>query len=402
LPSSSCSCTLKRERLAAVPLNVMKPARPEPDPTPARPEIRIVPPATSLSALARSKRPLEEEPEPAPPAPERTYKVGGLGRYAVIGGGMALVLAGLFSLAKQNVETPRGDVLHAAPGVKHTPDGKQVRWRKQATTIHIDASVDRIGPRARDAIREAFGAWVESDAHLPQLTFDTAQGTSSEAKPDGKNTVVFAPITLKGHERDLAITLTYSDERTGDILESDIIINENFPFDLLDREPSVRSEASASPQGSGQEDASASGTTGDSSEPSSDAISTEVQVNTAVQTERRSSCVAQQVESSCGRDVYDVTNVVTHEVGHFFGLGEDMTDTSSTMYVCTNRCETHKRKLTATDSSVLAALYPEAIGGADRASVAGCAARFAPAGSPGTGALAALLAGLLIAARRRR
>lgn len=353
----------------------------------------MLPPATSLSALAQSKGPGDSAVSPA----GAVHRTRGLGRIAALGAGLSFLLVAGFAGSHAKVQTPHADVLHAAPGVKQTPDGKQVRWRKKSTTVYIDASVDQLGPGVRHAIQGAFGTWLETGASLPRLTFDSATGLVTQPKPDGKNSVVFAPITLPGHERDLAITLTYSDEKTGDILESDIVINRNFPFEVFESTDQTERRADGH-RGNSLQDGDDDSDDKDSDDETADSV----RVSTAVQTERRSSCVAQQVQSSCGREVYDVANVMTHEVGHFFGLGEDMSDTSATMYVCTNRCETHKRELATADAGVLTALYLDPIPELDQSTAAGCnAARIAPRGASGIAGISALLAALVLRSRRR-
>lgn len=378
--------------------------RPAPDPAPNALSVPRLPPVTtSLSALARSENPARSDSAPQGSSAARPRaSARRLAGYVALGAGLALVGTATLSLV---VSEPEQVVLHGAPAVKRTPKGNEVRWRKKATTVYIDASVDQLGPGARDAIRNAFGTWLQTEAKLPALTFASTSGVRLEAKPDGKNSVIFAPITVKGHERDLAITLTYSDEKTGDIIESDIVINANYPYELLE------DSESGPPRVDGRhDDEDEDAPEDDDGDHDHGAVELDADgearphVNTAVRSERRSSCVAQQVQATCGRDVYDLENVMTHEVGHFFGLGEDVNDTAATMYVCTNRCETHKRKLTSADASVLTALYaggfPDDVVSEARAGCVG--ARFAPAGSPSFAVVAAAVGALLFAARRRR
>jgi len=328
-----------------------------------------------------------------------------MARYLALGVGAALLtLGGAFVLGDST--DPRATILHGAPGMRHTPNGAKVRWRTPETTLYIDSSVERLGPKAPEAIRNAFGTWLETNARLPRLTFGTAHGTQAGMKPDGKNTVVLAPITVKGHERDLAITLTYSDDETGNVVEADIVINSNYPFDLLesttksergddDNEP--RSALEAKANGAGERTRGEPGTD-DPESPDDDAIAN---VSSTIRAEQNSSCVA-HVQPPCGRDVYDLENVLAHEAGHFFALGEDMTDTSATMYACTNRCEIHKRVLTDADEAALAVLYAEEPGEAGDP-VAGCGgARLALRGTPAGAGVVVVLTALLLTTRRRR
>lgn len=54
---------------------------------------------------------------------------------------------------------------------------------------------------------------------------------------------------------------------------------------------------------------------------------------------------------------YDLQNVLTHELGHWFGLGEEYVDTESTMYAYVNPGETKKRDLTLDDATAVQLAY---------------------------------------------
>jgi hypothetical protein len=73
---------------------------------------------------------------------------------------------------------------------------------------------------------------------------------------------------------------------------------------------------------------------------------------------------------------YDLQNVLTHELGHLLGLGEDMTDVDATMYAFSQPGETGKRDLEVVDKDSIAALYDEEFdaelqGGCGGAAIAG-------------------------------
>jgi hypothetical protein len=80
---------------------------------------------------------------------------------------------------------------------------------------------------------------------------------------------------------------------------------------------------------------------------------------------------------------YDLESVVAHEVGHFFGLGEDMADAEATMYFRTSRCDLGKRVIGPADAAELAVLYAELPDESAERAQAGTA-RGCSAGPPGS------------------
>ena len=70
----------------------------------------------------------------------------------------------------------------------------------------------------------------------------------------------------------------------------------------------------------------------------------------------QSSCSGTIDPSSCDGH-YDLENVITHEIGHFHGLGEDYDDNQASMFSCTSACESHKRSLNDSDISAINQLY---------------------------------------------
>lgn len=272
---------------------------------------------------------------------------------------LAAVLTGTSALAAWHFARPPKAQRHQAPAVyvngapkeKVSSHGMPQRWGAGGVTVKIDASVEALGPGAVAAVQSGFGAWIASDATLPSVTFDTTSGLEPKLKPDGVNAVIYAPIEIPGHKHDLALTITFVDEATGRIAESDVIINASKKYAVL---PS-----------------------------------------------------AEGCESK-----YDVQSVLAHEAGHFFGLGEDDEDQSTTMFYKTSSCDLAKRDLEVPDRSVMAQLYlqpvpagggsPEAnVGSEDKAggcSVATLAGRGSEGGLGVTGVALAALLGL----RRRR
>ncbi len=222
-----------------------------------------------------------------------------------------LGLAGAASVSHFRARpAPVFQIVSGNPALKKGSDGDSVRWHTHKNKIYFDASLDKAGEHGRDAVQLAFGTWLGSGANVPQLEFDTTKNASFGQKPNGKSEVMYGPITLAGHENDLALTVTFSDPKTGAVVESDMIFNSKHPFGTL---PYM-------------------------------ATNGEKGVSTEMTPE-----VCQQK--------YDLQSVATHEAGHFFGLGEDFDLKPATMYYTTGRCETNKRVLQNTDESTMTALY---------------------------------------------
>ncbi len=157
-------------------------------------------------------------------------------------------------------------------------------------------------PGAADEIEAAMSTWYADVVGIPHVEF--VRGTTRAANErDGASTILAAPITVAGHEHDLAITTTYAADDTGDILEADVVFNTQYAY-----------------------------------------------------------AVMPQPTSTCAH-VFDVGAVATHESGHFFGLGEDYDDDGATMYLHTEACDAHKRVLTDDDTAAISALYkpPDAL-----------------------------------------
>jgi hypothetical protein len=193
--------------------------------------------------------------------------------------------------------------------------GKELRWHKGEVKVWVDDSVEKLGAQARDAVELGYVAWSGTGATVPEVRFDRVSGVQAPSR-DGKNTVSVASIDIPGHTQDLALTVAYSDDATGEILEADVIFNSRYNFGALTAHANEKGGAQA------------------------------------------------QAESDDCSQRYDLQSVATHEAGHFFGLGEDYVETLATMYKSTDRCETHKRQVTTTDETAMLSLYPPNLDGA--------------------------------------
>src|SRR5262249_29116003 len=148
----------------------------------------------------------------------------------------------------------------------------------------LDPSLEELESGGTEEVRSSFGTWLAAVKTLPDATFEQSNERGS-AKRDGVSRVLAGPIDVKGHEKDLAFTMSQTVSSTGEIIEADIIFNTRYRYDDV---------------------------TG----------------------------------NHCNS--YDLASVATHEVGHFFGLADDP-DTSATMFKVTEPCDVHKRVLTSVD-----------------------------------------------------
>ncbi len=208
---------------------------------------------------------------------------------------------------------PVMQIVSGNPALKRGSDGESVRWHSSKNKVYFDASLDAAGSHAREAVQLGFGTWLGSGAKVPGLAFDTTRGAKFSQTPNGKSEIMYGPITLAGHENDLALTVTFSDPKTGEVVEADMIFNSKHPYGLLNYKPSTGESAS-------------------------------------------STTMARVDDADC-QQKYDLQSVATHEAGHFFGLGEDYDAKTATMFYTTGRCETNKRVLQQSDETTMSALY---------------------------------------------
>ncbi|HYQ01645.1 MAG TPA: matrixin family metalloprotease [Polyangiaceae bacterium] len=270
----------------------------------AREQVLHIPTSLMSAASAHTLKPSIEAPGRmlrARPAQKQSVKVVALAALSA-----AFGLTGAVGLSHLRARTaPVVQIVSGNPTLKKGSDGESVRWHAKKSKVYFDASLDNAGAHAREAVQLGFGTWVGSGAKLPSLDFDSTKDAKFGQVPNGKSEVMYGPITLAGHENDLALTVTFSDPKTGEVVESDMIFNSNHPYGILPY--------------AGQ-------------------------------------AMGMQNTASCDQK-YDLQSVATHEAGHFFGLGEDFDSKPATMYYTTGRCETNKRALLSSDETTMNALY---------------------------------------------
>lgn len=318
----------------------------------------------TLRPFSHTEVPPAEQTGPTEPGPPRRRP-----RWPLVAGAVTIAALPLLWWVGHRKNEPRARapvvLVNGTPQTKETAQGHVERWGKGEVTVAIDQSVDALGPGARAAVQTAFGTWLASGAKLPELRFDTTSGKVPKLEPDGVSSVMFSPIELPGHKKDLAITISFADPSTGRIVESDVVINSKRPFALLDAPPAAQP---GDDDGEHEEAGEAPGCKG----------------------------------------WYDLQAVATHEAGHFFGLDEDPEDAQATMFYKTAKCELRKRDLATPDRSVMAMLYegePPLGGDAATDTGAGCGGGASIAGGlPAHRRAAWVMLGALglLALRRRR
>jgi matrixin len=176
------------------------------------------------------------------------------------------------------------------------------RWQKGSVTVSVEPSVDELGGEAFEGLVRAVSAWQTSPAELPTLVVQRGPADEVGFRRGGKNknTVRYSPDGDPLANGALAITVITFDAHAREILDADIILNGEHKFGIFDDSPDHDTQ-----------------------------------------------------------NVYDLQNVLTHELGHLLGLGEDYDDEYATMYAFSQPGETIKRDLEPVDVDSVVSLYIE-------------------------------------------
>ena len=290
------------------------------------------PPASALPPLSQP-----ELPRPPVVKPRRSRRVSALAALAVLA-----VSVGVGVAAHRPMKP---EVVSGRAKPKLTASGAPERWMQGDVSVIVDESLTKVWPDAQQGVSQAVDGWVNTGAKLPRPSVDMRKAAPLLLEPDGENRIYYAPITVKGHEKDLGITLQYSNTDTGEILESDIVINTNYPFVVV----ATEDDEQGNDDGNGNGAAKAKGSL------------------------KVKDCTAK----------YDVTSVVTHELGHFWGLGEDMVDGNATMFYSTSLCSVTKRELKADDTAAITSLYEAAPPASETSNAAAAGVSHCSVGAPG-------------------
>ena len=175
-------------------------------------------------------------------------------------------------------------------------------WKTPVVELHVNEEVEDAIPGGYYALVGAATAWQDSQGYLPTLlvTSSKTETLGYTANAENHNTVTYAKGGSDLADGALAITIVTYDSHTDEILDADILINGKFEFET-------------------------------------------------------------EETSQQGIKRYDLQNVLTHEIGHFLGLPENMDDLDSTMYAYSATGETIKRNLAASDEAAISALYADNI-----------------------------------------
>lgn len=185
-------------------------------------------------------------------------------------------------------------------------EGIPLHWQRRCIEYALDTngSSDLPLSEVSTLVAESFGPWlaIECGGEPPGFAVREAdflvECQDSRYTEDGANVNVVAFVPELEDPSVLAVTVAWYSSRSGEIFDADVLVNES--------------------QG-----------------PFADCLTT--------------SCKGP-------RAAHDLANVLTHEIGHFFGLGHS-TVLDATMYASSTAGETTKRSLTADDEAGLCATY---------------------------------------------
>ena len=295
----------------------------------------LSPAVRSLPASRRSAAP--SRPLPTPCRPAMKIAAWALASLSVVA-----------SAAETQAPVPRIEIASGAPGKRVSSTGEPLRWYQPIVKLHVDDSLRRVVSDPEAIVVRALETWQAVPAEdLPEFEVEATRRARVNLEPDGINAILFAPIEIEGHENDLAITITFSDDVNGAILETDIVVNARYDFAELSDPSFDNPDPQKSPEDLKEpKDFEAPNDCDDwKGKPSWD------------KTHAFPETIHRHDDSELCTGTYDLESLLAHEAGHVLGLGEDTVDPEATMYFRSEPCDTRKRSLTEDDAAAINELY---------------------------------------------
>ncbi len=181
----------------------------------------------------------------------------------------------------------------SAYSLRQGKDGVQLHWKVDTLGVEVDTKslAGVSGPHLMDQVRAAFVTW-SANGVPSRSTFRDRKGAATATK-DGRNMVRWIKSGWSHGKETVAITISWYRVSTGELLESDIVAN--------------------------------------------------------AQDHRWA------INPKKGSGLYDVQNIMAHEVGHFWGVGHSQ-EKSATMWIDSMPEQVSKRSLARDDRDGIAAL----------------------------------------------
>jgi hypothetical protein len=202
---------------------------------------------------------------------------------------------------------------------KVAANGQPVHWSTPTVTFVVDPSIEEGVPGGGAAVSQALMAWSAVSGG-PQIVVVPGPN-GGKAAVDGQNTVLFAREGYAPAGAALAVTLVNYDEQSGEIIDTDIVVNGEYDFAVLP-------EGAVDPE----------------------AIPVLVEGSAVV----TSSEQGHNVEHG----VFDLVHVLSHEMGHALGLG-DMAEAGEVMYAYSTPGDAAYRVPAGDDLAGVDAIYTQ-------------------------------------------